>query len=201
MAIIAPTDPSMKSAVSTTAAPRSASPMRAARRRGNTAAFTLVEVIVAVGIVAIGFLGAFAMILQSGRLVSAAEEDALVSSGIEQRMDQLRELSWPTLTDGTGITGTVWTARPLTMSGITVTQETITISAWDLNNAKTLNATWTGTGTPTATLSAGAVDLSTASAVKVVASLTWTGRRSSNPQTRNLVTVISRGGISKSALP
>jgi len=179
-----------------------AAPMRAARsRRGNTAAFTLVEVIVAVGIVAIGFLGAFAMVLQSGRLVSAAEEDALVSSGLEQRMDQLRELSWPTLTDGTGITGTVWTARPLSMSGITVTKETITISAWDLNNAKTLNAAWNGTGSPTATLSAGAVDLSTASAVKVVASLTWTGRRSSNPQTRNLVTVISRGGISKSDLP
>src|SRR5580765_5824284 len=73
----------------------------------KTRAFTLVEVTVAVALVAIGFLGAFAMVLQSGRLVSAAEEEALVCSGLEQRIDQLRELSWPALTDGTGVTGSV----------------------------------------------------------------------------------------------
>ena len=116
-------------------------------------------------------------------------------------MDQLRALSWSSLTDGTGLTGQVWTSRPESLSEITGTQETITISPYDVGTAKTLQGTWDGTSAPTATFTAGAQPLSAARAVKVVATLTWTGRRSARPQTRSLVTVISEGGISKSVLP
>lgn len=168
--------------------------------RRSAGGFTLVEVVVALGIVAIGFLGAFAIVLQSGKMASAAEEDALVGSSLEQRIDQIRTLAWPELTDGTGITGKVWTARPEPVVGTTVSQETITISGYDLTTGQTLQATWTGTSSPSVTLTSGTQALSTAAAVKVIATLTWTGRRSSRAQTRSLVTVISRGGISKSAL-
>ena len=167
--------------------------------RRCSGAFTLIEVLVALGIVAIGFLGAFAMVLQGGKLVSAAEEDALAGAGLDQRIDQMRTLAWGPLTDGTGVTGSVWTSRPESLSGITVAQETITISAYDVAT-KTLQGTWNGTSSPSVTFAGGGADLSTASAVKVVATLTWTGRRSSRSQTRSLVTVISKGGISKSAL-
>ena len=163
--------------------------------------FTLVEVIVALSIVSIGFLGAFAMVLQAGKLASAAEEEALVCSGLEQRMDQIRNLDWVPLTDGTGLTGNVWTARPESLAQIAVTQETMTISGYDLTTGQTLNATWDGTSSPSISLTAGPPALSTATAVKVVATLTWTGRRSSRAQTRSLVTIIARGGISKSVLP
>lgn len=164
-------------------------------------AFTLVETLVAVSIVAIGFLGAFATAVQAGKMASSAEEDACVSSGLEQRIDQLRLLAWPELTDGTGITAKVWTARPEPTTGMTVAQETLTISPWDVAAAKTLSATWNGTSSPTVSFGAGAQNLSAASAVKVIATLTWTGRRSGRSQTRSLVSVISRGGISKSVLP
>jgi prepilin-type N-terminal cleavage/methylation domain-containing protein len=167
----------------------------------NASAFTLIEVLVALAIVAIGFLGTFGMIMQSGKLVSAAEEDALVCSGLEQRIDQLRELEWPELTDGTGVTGKVWTARPEALAGITVSQEALTISPYDVATAKTLQATWVGTSSPSVSFTAGAKNLSAANAVKVIATLTWTGRRSVRPQTRSLVTVISRGGVSKSDAP
>ena len=166
----------------------------------NAAAFTLAEVIIAVGIVAIGFLGAFAMVLQSGRMVSAADEDALVCSALEQRMDQLRELDWTSLTNGTGLTGTVWAARPLSTSGLTIS-ESMSITGFDLTNGQTLTGTWTSSGSPSATLSGATPALSTASAIKIAATISWTGRRSSSSQTRTLVTVISRGGISKSDLP
>lgn len=165
------------------------------------AGFTLVEVIVALSVVSIGFLGAFAMVLRGGTLTSAAEEDALVTSGLEQRMDQIRSLDWAPLTDGTGLTSTVWTARPASLSEITVTQETITISGYDLTTGQTLNGMWNGTFSPTVSFTAGAQALNTATAVEVIATLTWTGRRSSRTQTRSLVTVITRGGISKSVLP
>lgn len=158
------------------------------------------EVIIALGIVAVGFLGAFATVLQGGRMISAAEEEALVCSGLEQRMDQLRALTWPELTDGTGVTTKVWIARPESMAEIAVSDETLTIAPYDLVTAKTLQASWTGTSSPTVNFTAGTEELSAASAVKAVATLTWTGRRSSRPQTRSLVTVISRGGISKSDL-
>lgn len=112
-----------------------------------------------------------------------------------------RELAWPELTDGTGVTGKVWTARPASVSGITVSQETLTISPYDLTTAKSLQATWDGTSSPSVSFTAGTQALSAASAVKVIATLSWTGNRSSRQQTRSVVTVISRGGISKSVLP
>ena len=179
----------------------SASPEASGQRDARTDAFSLVETVIAVAMVAIGFLGAFATAVHAGKMVSAADEDALVCSGLEQRVDQLRLLAWPELTDGTGITGKVWTARPEPTSGITIAQETLTLSPWDVAAAKTLTATWNGTSSPTVSFNGAAQPLSDAGAVKVVATLTWTGRRSGRSQTRSLVTVISRGGISKSDLP
>ncbi len=177
-------------------------PFRAGRTaRDLPQAFALAEVLVALSIVAIGFLGAFATAVQAGRMASAAEEDALVSSGLEQRIDQLRLLEWQELTNGTGITTKVWTARPEPTTGMTITQETLTLSPWDVVAAQTLQATWSGASAPVVTFGAGAQNLSNANAVKAVATLTWTGRRSSRTQTRSLVSVISRGGISKSDLP
>jgi prepilin-type N-terminal cleavage/methylation domain-containing protein len=171
---------------------------RSSRRRGG---FTLVETVIALSIVAIGFLGSLAAVTQAGKLASAAEEDALASSGLDQRIDQLRLLEWPDLTGATGVTAQVWMARPVALAGITVAQETITLSGYDVPTAKTLQATWNGTSTPTASFTGAGPELSTASAVKVVATITWTGRRSARSQTRSAVTVISRGGISKSDLP
>lgn len=182
-------------------APPSLAANRLTPRRRNADGFTLIEVLVALGIVVVGFLGAFGMILQSGKLVSAADEDALVCSGLEQRIDQLRKLEWPELTDGTGVISRVWTARPESVSGIPVAQETLTISPYDLATAKTLQGTWVGASSPAVSFTAAAQELSAAKAVKVIATLTWTGRRSSRQQTRSVVTVISKGGISKSDLP
>ena len=166
---------------------------------------TLVEIMVSVSIVTIGFLGTFAAVLQAGKLVSAAEEDASVSSGLEQRVDQLRGLEWAELTDGSGITSKVWkippstiSTRPVATAGIPVFQETITLSGYDVST-KALEATWQTS--PVVVTSGSGPNLSTASAVKVVTTLTWTGRRSLRRQTRSIVTLISRGGISKSDLP
>ncbi len=168
--------------------------------RLREAGFTLLEVTIAGAIVAVGFLGAFATVLQTGKMVSASEEEALVMSGLEQRIDQLRLLEWPELTDGTGITTKVWTTPPEATEGITVSQETFTISPCDVPGAKTLQAIWVGGSAPAITSTVG-TPLSGASAVKAVATLTWTGRRSNRSLTRNLITVISRGGISKSDRP
>ncbi len=161
----------------------------------------LIETTVASAVLAIGFLGTFAIVLRAGRMASAAEDESRACSALEQRIDQLRLLTWADLTDGTGITGTVWTARPEPTAGMIVTQETITLSPWDTPGAKTLSANWIGTSTPTVTFDAAAQPVGDAPALKVVATITWTDRFSFRSQTRRLVTIISRGGVSKSALP
>ena len=56
------------------------------------AGFTLLEVVVATAIMAVGFLGLFATVLHAGKLASAAEEEAMVASGLEQRIDQLQRI-------------------------------------------------------------------------------------------------------------
>jgi hypothetical protein len=154
----------------------------------------------ATAILAIGFLGLFATVLSAGKMASAAEDDGLAVTGLEQRIDELRLLDWRELTDGTGITAKVWTARPLALAGLSVSQEKLTISPADVPGAQTLNATWNGGANPETNFTQG-TGLGEAGALKVVATLTWTGRRSQNAQTRSLVTVISRGGLSKSAAP
>lgn len=163
--------------------------------------FTLIETAIGMCIAAVGFLGAWTMALQAGKLVSAAEEESLAVSGLEQRIDQLRELEWPQLTDGTGITGHIYTARPAITSGLPVTAESITISPYALPVARTLLASWNEGEVPSVSFGAGAQDLSADSSVKVVASISWIGRRSARPQQRSLITLISRGGISKSDRP
>jgi prepilin-type N-terminal cleavage/methylation domain-containing protein len=170
------------------------------RIRGSRRAFTLVEVVLAVGILAVAFVGLFGTIRQANKLVAAAEDGALVECALEQRMDQLRALEWPELTTAAGLKTKIFVARPDAVSGYPVTGETLTISPVDVPDAQTLTATWTGTSTPTATVSAGTT-LTAAKAVKVVATLTWTERRLDKSQTRSLMTVISRGGISKSDRP
>jgi len=167
--------------------------------------FTIVEVVIAIGIIAVGFLGSFAMILQCGKQASAAEESSLVCTSLEQQMDLLRSLTWTALTNGTGVTGTVWNAQPAALSGINVTQETITISAYNQANTQTLTGTWNIPGSPTATLApavgGATVALSTATAVQIIATITWTGRRSGRSMQQSLVTIIAEGGISASTLP
>jgi Tfp pilus assembly protein PilV len=170
---------------------------RLRRAPSGTEGVALMEIVVSTAVLAIGFLGMFATVLQAGKMASAAEEEALVLSGLEQRVDQLRLLEWPELTDGTGITTKVWTARPEAMAGITVSQETLVIAPCDVPGAETLTATWNGASNPTTSFTTGTA-LGDASAVKAVATLTWTGRRTQRAQIRSLVTVISRGGISKS---
>jgi prepilin-type N-terminal cleavage/methylation domain-containing protein len=170
------------------------------RLRVTRAGFTLLEVSIAGAILAVGFLGAFATILQTGKMVSASEEEALVMSGLEQRLDQLRLLEWPVLTDGTGITSAVWTARPAATAGIVVSQETFAISPCDVPGAYSLNAVWDGAFAPVIGFSAG-TPLAEAGAVKAVATITWTAQRTNRQFTRSLITVISRGGISRSDRP
>jgi Tfp pilus assembly protein PilV len=174
-------------------------PQRSAGMSGrrHSGGFALIEVLMASAILVIAFLGLFATVLQAGKLASAAEEEALVETGLEQRIDQLRLLSWNDLTSGSGITTNVWTARPEATTGLAVTQETLTISPSDVPGTQTLSAIWNGTSSPTSSVSAGTA-LSGANAVKAVATLSWTGQRSNRTQTRSLITVISRGGISKS---
>lgn len=168
---------------------------------GNRGGFTLVEVTIAVAILAVAFVGLFGTIRQANKMASAAEDEALVESALEHRMDQLRALEWPELTTGTGLNTKIFNARPNSVSGFTINQETITISAVDVPGAQTLTATWAGTSTPTSAVSAGTTTVTAAKAVKVIAALTWTERRLGKSQTRRLVTVISRGGISKSDRP
>ena len=168
--------------------------------RRQRSAFTLVEVCCAAAVIVIAFAGLFATVSHSGRMVARAEEDSLCAFALEQRVDQLRTLEWGELTDGTGIRDKVWTSLPNATGGVAVTQERITVSPYDLPTAKTLTATWAGTGATTLAFSTASQELGAAGAVKVVATLTWTGKRSARPQTRTLILIITKGGISKSDL-
>ena len=67
-------------------------------RSACAAGFTLFEVVIATAILTIAFVGLFGTVMHAQKLAFSAEEDALVESGLEQRIDQLRLLEWPDLT-------------------------------------------------------------------------------------------------------
>lgn len=154
----------------------------------------------AVAILTVAFVGLFGTIRQANKLASGAEDDALAECALEQRVDQLRCLEWPDLTTESGLKTKIFNARPKAVSGMRIIQETVSLSPVDLPAAQTISATWTANGAPTSSATPGTALIS-AKAVKAVATLTWMEKRMGKAQTRSLVTVISRGGISKSDRP
>jgi type II secretory pathway pseudopilin PulG len=161
------------------------------RQNAAASAFTLVEILLALAILTLGFVGALATISQSIRMVADAEEEMRVVAGLDQRIDEIRSLSWTQLTGGTGVVSRLNT-RSAPLVNFNVTRETLTVTAYNQTGVRGIRVIRVGTSAPTLTLLPGATSLNNATAIRIEAEIVWTGGRAARSQTRSFVTVLAR---------
>jgi type II secretory pathway pseudopilin PulG len=192
-------------------------PRRLARpRRWAIAGITIVEVMVAAGVVVIGFAGLFPLSVQSLSMLRIQSELAKATQVLQEQTDSLRAQTWGTLTNSvnytnynytvvdadTGVSTTVpWTGLlntlPTAASGLNNPVETLTVSAFQPSGTPPTpfvvkNNNGTVTVTPT-----GGSDLSGLSMVRVDIRLQWTESRSNRAHSQETSFVVSSEGVGK----
>jgi hypothetical protein len=172
---------------------------------------SLVEVVIAAGVLIVALAANYGVLANSRMIVSAGNEAAVAQQNTMTRIDQLRQGGWGTVTDPAALATLLAVPLPTTASSVSLTREVITVSdisipALPAANAQTGPlATTTANGTVlfTVTRTGTAAAISNPSTVNVDAirdrrSLNirvrtdWTSR--GRPLQREISTVISRSG-------
>ena len=158
-------------------------------RRRNCAAFSLVEVVIAMMITVIAITAFYSSAGQALRIMKAGKEVALASEILQERMETLRAAPlWTSVTTSAGIGNVAAnaTASAANLPGVT---ETFTITAYP------------GAGTPLVVmrlpsgtfLNLGS-SLSAQYCVKVTARVNWTGV-GNVVRSRQMSTIVTKGGL------
>lgn len=163
--------------------------------RASERGFTFIDLMAAVGIVALGFAGIFYANSQSLNMLRASKETVNASKVLQQRMEQMRTLNWAEITD-TGSVQAIYRTPADAAVLLTNPVETVTISAFP------------PPGTPPATIQVQRAANGTVSqisdnpdlvdgypAVRVDVRLTWKGTPHGRTRTRETSTVVANGGL------
>ena len=168
--------------------------------------FTLVEVMVAVGLVVLGLVGIYTMQAQGMQLVRGGRNVGAASQVLQQRAEQLRATPYATLTTSAGLLGLMsGTAGAMSSErhflGAQNIVETVTVypyyrpSVTPPATLQTFTVTRTGGG---ASGPATASNLSAQAQVKAHLRVLWDDRQGSHQ--REFTTVLSNGGLSAAGI-
>jgi hypothetical protein len=168
------------------------------RLRSSThpeSATTLVEVMVSVLLVAVFFSSIFEVNGVCLRYITSSKENISGIECLQDRLEQLRNLDFPSLTDTTGMT-TLLTLPPNSSQLPLKATETVTISAF-VNGAPTTPAV-TFTRNPGSSVTpshspAGTVSFGSTSLVQVDITYTWPSTFGGRSRTEQTSTVLTAG--------
>ena len=153
--------------------------------------FTIAEVIVAAACLGVFFLGMFAISGQVVRQLRASGQQAAATFCLQQRMEELRRLTWGHLVDGAYVRDNVFNASSITSSNLPGLAEQITINVYPTATTPT---TITRSNAGVATLVTSNSALTNASMIRVDAQITW-NNSTNGTNTRQYTTVVTKGGI------
>jgi Tfp pilus assembly protein PilV len=162
------------------------------RRQSHASGTTLVEVMAATLVVATFFVSIFEVNAMCLRYINASKENIAGLECVQDRLEQLRNLDYSTLTD-TSVMTTLLTAPPNSSSLPLKATETVIISAFANGAPTTPTVTFTRGPGATATPSqnpAGTVSFAANTLVQVDVVYTWAatfGGRSRSEQTSTLI--------------
>ncbi len=162
----------------------------------NSGGFSLIETLMAAGVVLIAIVGIFMTSSQCIRINQSSHDVAAASSALHERLQQLQATDWETLTDSESFKDQTWTdpasgrtevvdglMKNATIAGIEVRRqaavESVTISAFrPVASASPTPVPITVTRTTTAaTLTSAASNLVDEKMVRIDMRLTWTDSR------------------------
>ena len=166
------------------------------RRRGTT----LVESLISVAVVGMGFAGFISFNSHQLRTVRSTHEIISSNLCLQERIEQMRIATWKQLSDGQYVKTTYFSSGPLSAAPINNLTERLVVTAYPDETACTpLIVKRDGANGAVVLLSSGE-GLSTQRTAKVLLEVSWTtfaGRQ----RTRQSVAIVSNGGINRMTLP
>jgi hypothetical protein len=158
---------------------------------------SLVEVIFALGLVAFSFGALFSIFSSSFPLLRNQQETIAINLCLQERLDHLRSISWPVLTNGSRLRSELASTGVRSSANLSNFAEEITISAYPpASSAPTpLQVRRRSNGTVESVTEPTGSTLTARSLVRVDLRDTW--RSGSGTRTRETSAIIALGGITK----
>lgn len=155
-------------------------------------AFTLVEVLVAVALLVGSFVTIFELNARCLRFIDASKEAVGALQGVQDRVEQLRNLSFTDLTNATTVNTLMTTPSNGSAFAQNVT-EVVTLSAYPTPNGANTQITRGPGASVTPTVNSTDTNLANAALVKLNVTYTWSTTLGGQAQSEQTETIISAG--------
>ena len=157
-------------------------------------AFTLVEVVVTLGVLLIALAGIAAVNSGTFALVRSAKQSSAASLSLQERVEQLRISNWRQITDAQYLKDTFFGRSIRNMAAIPTATETITISSYpDASTTEPVKVQRTSTGVRILTSGS---EISNEPLARVDIRIEWPGNNG-RLRMRETSTIISKGGVAR----
>lgn len=169
----------------------------------SSAAFTLTETLIALAIGTIAIGGAMSINSQQLRLVKATRDASAASHSLQERIEQVRTVTWPEITSPTYVSQTLFSSLPRSIAPLDDYRETITLKVWPERSPSAPGPVLSVTKTPksAAKILSSGTGIADERLVKVDVQIRWGGKNGNREHLRELSTIVSNGGISRLNLP
>ena len=168
---------------------------RSAPIRRFVAGWTLVEAIVALGVLGLGISGILVINSRVLGQTRSTRQTTAATHALQERMDATRQASWTEISDTAYLSGTLLASASAAGAKLPGLVEEINVVAYPPTGAAANRVCRNADGSRTV-LSTNATMDSDVDAVSVRVRLTWTGANGVT-RTRDNMTVLAKGGITK----
>jgi len=152
---------------------------------------TIVEAIVAAACLITFFVGLFAISSKTLLLLRATGQQAAATFCVEQRVEEIRRLTWAQLTDGAYLRDNVFNSVPGAASTVPGLSERLTISEYPTASTSTVVVR---TAAGAASVQSSNTALANAKMLRIKTLISWPGSGGSS-NSREFTTVVTQGGI------
>jgi len=162
------------------------------RSRKPLAGVTLVETMIAVALVAVFFVSIFEVNGLCLRYITSSKNNVAVLQGVQDRLEQLRNLSFANLASASYVQSLMTTPANGAEFLARSPTEVVTLSAYPTANASNTQITLSAGGS-SATINSTDSNLATAKLVKVNVTYSWTETLGGRSRSEQSETIISAG--------
>lgn len=145
---------------------------RSSQSAGRTAGFTLIDNMVAIGIIAVGFAALYTISAQCMRVMYSAREEMTAAQALQDRGDSLRTCTWAQITDASYIAANIMNTAANKAPLMKKMTETVTINAYPTAINPAIQVQRSSAGV-TSILSQNAA-ITNGDMVKIDAQISWT---------------------------
>ncbi len=163
------------------------------RRRARDA-FTILESVIACGIIAVSLGGVFVLNSQTMSILRMSRDEASASQVLQQRVEQMRIANWQRITNPTWLRDNILNVSADGSETLAKLVETVTVEPYNSATASTNLFTRSANVQAASTSN---TSLLGEDAIKIVWSATWIGIPNNRTHTRQTVAILGKGGVAK----